>query len=252
MLTPRAWRHVLVLLLVLGVAALYRARGQSCDLPWTVLIPENDSRAPDVRDYDLFDSRSLVFGMNKSEKVFGRHLVWSKLAVKDLPAHFTPFCELRFDAVNPLVLTEAEKKILREYFTRGGFILFQEDAYPYSQDEFWSVHSWPVIDFLTKELPASDPDFSAQKVTDAHPLFHIHYDTQTAALTRHELQDNPSTPNRTLLFYRGRPCAFVYGRYNLMEDGKWVAKPRPFVKIFSSDPRGYQLTVNIYVYATMH
>jgi hypothetical protein len=252
MLTPFPWRYVVVFSLMFGGTTLDQAWGQSCDLPWTVLIPENDSRAPDVRDYDLFDSRSLVLGMNESEKVFGHHLNWSKLAVKDLPTHSTPFCELRFDAVNPLFLTEAEKKIVREYFARGGFILFQEDAYPYSQDEFWSVHSWPIIDFLTRELPASSPDFSTQKVTDAHALFHIHYDTQTALSTRHELQDNPYTPNRTLLFYRGRACAFVYGRYNLIEDGKWVAMPRPFVKIFSLDPRGYQLTVNIYVYATTH
>jgi len=190
--------------------------------------------------------------MNDTEKVFRHQLAWNKVAIKNLLASSAPFCELRFDAVNPLVLTDQEKAILREYFVRGGFILFQEDAYPYFQDEFWSVKEWPVIDFLTKELPALDPDFTVQKVTDSHQLFHQYYNTQTAEFTKHELQDNPYTPNRTLLSYRGHPCAFVYGRYYLIEDGKWVAMPRPFEPVFSADPRGYQLTVNIYVYSQTH
>jgi len=246
----RFWLTVLILLF--GLRLPIEAQTATRAFSWTVLIPEHDSRAADVRDYDEFDSKSLVSGMNETEKVFRHQLVWNKLPIKNLLASSAPFCELRFDAVNPLVLTDQEKAILREYFVRGGFILFQEDAYPYSQDEFWSIKSWPVIDFLTKELPASSPDFHFEKVTDSNVLFHQYYDTQTAEQTKHELQDNPYTPNRTLLSYRGHPCAFVYGRYNWIEDGKWVAMPRPFAYVFNMEERGYQLTVNIYVYAATH
>lgn len=238
--------------LLLGWGFMSPARAGDDIYPWTVLIPQNDSRDADVRDMDEFDSKSMVRGMNEAEEVFHHHLVWSKISIRDLLSVSTTFCELRFDAVKPLILTDREKVILREYFARGGFVLFQEDAYPYAQDEFWSVKSWPVIDFLTRELPAASPDFKVEKVTDDHPLFHQYFDTKTAELTEHELRDNPYTPNRTLLSYRGHPCAFVYGRYNWIEDGKWVAMPRPYEHVFNSDPRGYQLTVNIYVYAMMH
>jgi hypothetical protein len=237
---------------LLGLGCPTSGLAQSTPFSWTVLIPENDSRAADVQDYDEFDSKSMVLGMNESEKVFRHHLVWNKVPIKKLLSVLTPFCELRFDAVKPLILTDQEKIILREFFARGGFILFQEDAYPYSQDEFWSIKSWPVIDFLTKELPANNPDFQVEKVTDSHILFHQYYNTRTADWTRHELQDNPYSPNRTLISYRGHPCAFVYGRYNIVENGEWVAMPRPFEHIFSLDSKGYKLTVNIYVYVTTH
>ncbi len=217
-------------------------------------MPQNDSRDPEMRDWDAFDSQSLVASMNANEKLFGRHLVWSRVAIRKLLDVSTPFCELRFDAVRPLVLTDEEKRVLREYFMRGGFVLFQEDAYPYDQDEFWAVHSWPVIDFLTKELPALDPDFKVTKVNDSHTLFNQVYHTKTAELTRHELEGNPFSPNRNFVTYRGRACAFVYGRYNVTDEytGKWVASPRPFEKRFSLEERGYELTVNIYAYAALH
>jgi hypothetical protein len=228
------------------------AVAQAHTYPWTVLIPQHDSRDAEVRGQDDFDSRSLVGSMNVSEKIFGHRLVWSQARIADLLSLATPFCELRFDAVKPLVLTGQEKSILREYFSRGGFVLFQQDCYPYDQDEFWPVKSWPVIDFLTRELPAADPDFTVTKITDRHPLFNQAYHTRTSEFTVHELQGNPATPNRTLVAYRGHPCAFVYGRYYVIEDGKWIAEPRPFPRVFSLDPRGYQLTVNIYTYVALH
>jgi hypothetical protein len=241
-----------VLFLALGFVLAICGPIRADSFSWTVLIPEHDSRDADVRDYDAFDSKSLVVGMNETEKVFRRQLTWKKCAIKDLLNVSAPFCELRFDAVKPLILTDQEKAILREYFIRGGFVLFQEDAYPYSQDEFWSVHSWPVIDFLAKELPASSPDFKVEKITDTHQIFHQYYRTQTAELTRHELQDNPYTPNRTFLSYGDHACAFVYGRYNWIVDDKWVAMERPFPYVFNLEERGYQLTVNIYLYAMTH
>lgn len=203
---------------------------------------------------DAFDSQSLVASMNASEKLFGHHLAWSRVPITKLLSVSTPFCELRFDAVHPLVLTDEEKRVLIEYFKRGGFVLFQEDAYPYTQDEFWAVHSWPVIDFLKQELPANDPDFKVTKIDDSHTLFNQVYHTKTADATRHELEGNPFTPNRTFVTYRGRACAFVYGRYSYLDEssGKWLAEERPFKREFSLETRGYQLTVNIYAYVALH
>ncbi len=123
---------------------------------------------------------------------------------------------MHFDGVNPGGLSVEEKSILGEYLKRGGFILFFIDTYPYSQDEFWAVKQWSVIDFLTKELPASDPDFTTGRATDDFPIFKVHYQTETADAIRHELNGNPNTPNRTLLFYRNRLCCFVMGEYGYL------------------------------------
>jgi len=243
--------RALVLAALCSIPTLALAQATS-PFVWTVLQPEHDSRDADVRSFDEFDSKSFVEGMNQAEPIFRRQLTWNKAALKDLLAVTTPFGELRFDAVKPLILTTREKTVLREFFARGGFVFFEEDAYPYAEDEFWKVKSWPVIDFLTKELPARDPNFKVEKVTDAHPLFHQYYSTQSAEWITHELKDNPYTPNRTLVTYRGHPCAFVMGRYYVIEDGKWIAEPRPYAHVYNHELRGYQLTVNLYVYATMH
>jgi hypothetical protein len=172
-----------------------------------------------------------------------------KIPIKHLLSARTAFCEMHFDAVRPLVLTANEKGILREYLKRGGFILFFIDTYPYAQDEFWPVKEWPLIDFLKLELPAADSDFTTGRATDDFPIFGIHYKTQTADAIRHELLGNPNTPNRTLLFYQGRLCCFVMGRYGYFDGGEWVPMSRPFEGDMSMDPKSYRLIVNIYNYS---
>jgi hypothetical protein len=217
--------------------------------PWVFLNPENDSRDSEMRELDEAESSNMVGVINGAEDLFGHHLVWKKSSIRNLLSLNAPFCEMRFDAVHPFWLTPDEKSILTEYLKRGGFILFFIDTYPYAQDEFWKIKQWPLIDFLTKELPASDSGFTTGKATDDFAVFKAHYHTETADFIRHELTGNPNTPNRTLLFYQGRLCSFVMGRYGYIEDGKWVAASRPLPKDFSMDLKSYRLIVNIYTYS---
>jgi hypothetical protein len=219
---------------------------------WTVLQPENDSRDADSRSYDEFISSRLVEGMNQNEEIFHHHLSWQEIPIKKLLTVTAPFCELRFDVLKPLILTDEEKTILREYMARGGFILLVENMYPYPQEVFWNVKSWPVIDFIRKELPAADPNFKLEKVTDSHGFFHQYYQTETSAPVQHELDGNPNTPSRTLLTYRNHPSAFVIGRYYLLENNRWTPQPKPYAHVFALDPKSYRLNVNIYIYVTMH
>jgi len=204
-----------------------------------------------VRIRDEAETASMLSVINQSEKAFDHHFVLLNVPIARLLSVETPFCELHFDAVKPLVFTPEEKAILAEYLKRGGFILFFIDCYPYSQDEFWSVKEWPIIDFLTRELPAADPGFTAGRATDDFPVFKIHYQTETADSIRHELTGNPNTPNRTLLFFQRHLCCFVMGCYGYLEDNTWIPEPRPFANTFSMDPKSYQLIVNIYTYALM-
>jgi len=221
------------------------------EYPWILLSPERDSRDPEVRDQDEAQSLNMVAVMNQTETLFDHHLIWKKVAIKNLLALNAPFCEMHFDAVNPVGLSADEQSILGEYLKRGGFILFFIDTYPYPHDEFWAVKEWPIIDLLTKELPASDPDFTTGKATDKFPIFKVHYQTGTADVIRHELNGNPNTPNRTLLFYRNRLCCFVMGQYGYLEGGEWVPMSRPFPRNFSLELKSYQLIVNIYTYSVV-
>jgi hypothetical protein len=219
------------------------------EYPWGILVPENDSRDPEMRDHDVADSANMVAVINASEKPFHHHVVQEIVSIKNLLSARIPFCEMHFDGVRPLVLTPDEKAILQEYLKRGGFILFLIDTYPYTQDEFWPIKEWPLIDFLKQELPAADPHFTAGRATDDFPIFHLHYETETADAIRHELTGNPNTPNRTLIFYEGRLCCFVMGSYGYLKGGQWMAVRRPFPYKFSMDPKAYRMVVNIYNYS---
>jgi hypothetical protein len=230
---------------------LFAPPARALDFPWAVMIPQNDSRDPDVRAHDEEETAQMLSVINQSEKVFHHHLVMLKVPIYKLLSVETPFCDLHFDAVKSFGFTPEEKAILTEYLKRGGFILPFVDCYPYSQNEFWSVSDWPVIDFLTRELPARDPDFTVGRVTEDFPLFKIYYQPEVPYSIRHELTGNPNTPNRIIVFYKRRLCCFVMGRYNILEDDAWVPEPRPFDSTFSMDPRGYHLIVNVYTYALM-
>jgi len=234
--------------LTLGLFSI-AANGQDC--PWILLSPQNDSRDADMCELDEAWSMNLVNVINANNELLNQHLTWGKCSIKKLLSMDVPFCELHFDAINPVGFTAEEKSILAEYLKRGGFILFFIDTYPYAQEDFWKVKQWPVIDFLTRELPASDPDFTTGKATDNFDIFKVHYLTETADSIRHELEGNPNTPNRTLLFYRNRLCCFVMGRYSYLEDNTWVGEPKPFIRDLSSDPKSYQLVVNVYIYAVV-
>lgn len=223
------------------------AHGQ--DYPWLYLSPENDSRDAEMCAHDEAQSLNMVAVINQNETFLNHHLVWKKSKIKNLLAMDVPFCEMHFDAINPVGLSAEEKGILSEYLKRGGFILFFIDTYPYYQDDFWRIKEWPMIDFLTKELPASDPDFTTGKATDDYPIFKVHYQTETADAIRHELEGNPNTPNRTLLFYRNRLCCFVMGVYGYLEDDAWVPMSRPFQSDFSMELKSYELILNVYIYA---
>ena len=235
---------------IVGIPTLSRA--QTNPYVWTVLQPENDPRDDDVRGFDEFFSQYLTATMNRSEPLFQHRLTWNHVRIKDLLGFPTPFVELRFDALHPLILTTKEKAILREYLVRGGFILLIEDCYPYPQAKLRSVKSWPVVDFITKELPASNSDFTVQRPDNTHLIFHQYYQTKINEQVQEELDTNPYAPSQTLLSYRGHPCAYVVGQYPPKVKGQWMAEPKPYPHVFNLNAKDYELTVNVYVYATMH
>ncbi len=108
-----------------------------------------------------------------------------------------------------------------------------------------------MFDFFTRDLPAADPDFTIDNATDAHPIFNVHYSTQTVPSVQREMRENPFYRGRTLVLYRGRMAAFFMGRYNVEDNNRWTPMARPFQNNFSYELRSYELILNIYIYATM-
>jgi len=218
---------------------------------WTSLIPQHDSRPADMRKYDRDTLSAMIVNMNATEKVFHQQLTWQELPIRRLLKVPAPFCELDFDPLHPLILTTQEKAILREYLGRGGFLQLGTDVYPYSQKELASVTKWPVVDFVTKELPALDPDFTVEKITEKHPIYHQYYSTYVPAPERWALRTFPHLPDCTLVSHKGHPCVFIYSNY-YCEGDHWVVLPRPFNEDTDWIAEDYAMNVNLYIYTSMH
>jgi hypothetical protein len=248
------WLGILVILLACGLSSADPIQGdssaQSITYYWTALIPQNDPRDEEQRSFDEFDSQSWVDGMNQTEAIFHHHLIWNKVAIKDLLSFRTPFCELPFDAVKSLTLTDKEKSIVVEYLRRGGFIYLREDAYPYFESQYWNIKSWTILDFFTKDLPASDHNFVTQTITNDHPMNTFIYDTSKTTDTL--LPDGPYSPDNVLVTYHGRPSVFVYVRLGYYVNNSWLPVGKPYPHTFCIDAPSYQTTINNYVYVTQH
>jgi len=218
-------------------------------LPWAMVRPANDSRPADVREYDEQDSAFLVTQMDANEKPLYHRMRWTVFPLARLLDHHVPFCEMRFDSIHPMAFTDEEKKVLKDYFERGGFLLLFEDAYPYEQELFRQKRDLPVFDYLIHDLPAQNADFTTGRLLDdSHPIFHTLHRTETVEGVRSEIRENPNYRGRTTLYYRGAMVAIFIGRYGTFDGTRWERMPRPFAG-FSSDIRSYYLILNIYVYA---
>lgn len=217
-------------------------------LPWALLKPQNDTRDAEMQAWDEADSQNFVTIANQSEAFASRRFLWQQVAVKDVLSLSTPFAEIRFDPVKPATFTPAEKNALTEWFQRGGFLLLFEDAYPYAQEDFRRHASLPIYDFLTRELPGSNPGFTVERISDRHPLFSIYHQTTTVPSIAREMRENPNYRGRTLVSFHGRPVAFFMGRYNIEKDGRWLPMPRPLSQNHGSELKSYHLIINIYVY----
>ena len=235
----------------IAVACPGTARAQIPNYYWSILIPENDTRPPEVRAFDESANKQLVRDMNKTEDIFQHRLLCQQLHISQLLSSSAPLCELDFDPVHPLILTAREKVIVEEYFERGGVLLLRESVYPYSPQELSGIKQWPIIDFLTMELPADDHDFIAQKITEKHPLFHQYYATKLPEPELRALMQFPNLPDLTLLTHKGHPCAFVYASY-FCDGERWITLSPPYPTEFTEVPEDYALWVNYYVYASMH
>ena len=189
--------------------------------------------------------------MNKTETVFQHRLVLRQLRISQLLVASAPYCELDFDPVHPLILTAREKVILKEYLVRGGVLMLREGVYPYTPEEILNIKEWPLIDFLTVELPAQDHGFTAEKITEEHPLFHQYYATKVPEPESRALMQFRNLPDMTFLTHKGHPCAFVYASY-FCDGEKWITLSPPYPTNFTEVPEDYALWVNYYIYASMH
>jgi hypothetical protein len=236
---------------LLGIAWPSDGRAQAPSYSWTILVPKNDTREKDVIERDRLEIVNAVAAMNTVDAVFHNRLVWREAPITNLLSQPTPFCELDFDIIKPFVPTALEKKTLREYLIRGGFLLLCEDGYPYTREQILAVKSWPIVDFATKELPASDPNFTVERITEKHPLFRQYYKMGIPQAETNEMKINPRLPDYLLVSYKNHPCVFMVANCAI-DNVEWVTLPKPYLVDEPIMQEDLELPINLYVYATMH
>lgn len=156
---------------MLSVLLLLSALAAGKDLVWTILTPEEDARDAGMVEFDRKMDEHLVATINTTDELRDRLQVKAH-ELGQLGSSRSAFASLHFDPTKPSELNEAEKKALELYLARGGFLLLVEDNYPYSQAEFRRPSRVAVFDYLTRELPARNPDFRATQAGQSHPVFH--------------------------------------------------------------------------------
>jgi hypothetical protein len=236
---------------LLGTALSSVGWAQAPDYSWTILVPKNDTRDKDVVERDKLEIVNAVAAMNTVDAVFHERLVWRETSIVNLLSQPVPFCELDFDIIKPFVPTPLEKKTLREYLVRGGFLLLCEDGYPYTREEILKVKGWPIIDFVLKELPVADPNFTVERITEKHPLFRQYYKMGIPQAEVNEMKINPRLPDYMLVSYRHHPCVFIVANCAI-DDEEWVTLPKPYLVDEPIMQEDLELPINLYVYATMH
>jgi len=239
------------LALLLGIAWPSPVWAQMPSYSWTILTPEHDTREKDVVDRDFLEIKNGVDGMNMIDSIFHHRLVYRESSILNLLTQPAPFCELDFDIMKPFVPTTEEKKILREYLIRGGFLLLCEDGYPYTREEILTVKGWPIIDFVTKELPASDPNFRVERINADHPLLRQYYKMDIPQAELNEIKINPRLPDYLLVSYKNHPCVFMVANCAI-DSVEWVTLTKPYLVDEPVMQWDLELPVNLYIYATMH
>jgi hypothetical protein len=193
------------------------------------LYLNDDQRDEDMVQFDdLFDQKAVQW-INDSGKLKGP-VVWKRQSLLTVVKEpFPVFCKLHFDAVKSSTFTEDEKAVLIEYFSRGGFIEFVEDDYPYDETdnkdyEFQqkAKSKNPILIFLTKDLPKVGKDFK----------FKVYKPTAEGTPDFYKIPTykNKYTPPSEFLLMSNRyvGCVTYVGADQNKTTGRWTPLDRPF------------------------
>jgi len=193
----------------------------------------------------------LVKAIDVSPELRGRMQSARKPLVQALESKAS-FVSLHFDPLRPMRLTEAERKVMEDYLSRGGFLLLVENNYPYTETEYRKKVEGSLFEYFFVDLPARNPGFTVDRVGADHPVFRQTYRIEYPEFILREMFDNPNYRGETVLLHRGRLVAYTLSLYAFSSpEGRHVPLARPYNHYDLIDT-GYKLLVNIYLYALRH
>jgi hypothetical protein len=163
-------------------------------------------------------------------------------------------CPILFmEDTGTLRFTVREVEILRDYFSKGGFLYV---------DDFWGTSAWEQwASEIGRVLPPSE--FPIFDIPLAHPIMHMLYDVkavpQVSAInfwqrnggsTSERGADSPRANFRGIADARGRLMVVMTHNTDIADTWEREGEDKEYFRMFS--PAGYAVGVNIVLYAMTH
>ncbi|MBO0863028.1 MAG: DUF4159 domain-containing protein [Chloracidobacterium sp.] len=197
-----------------------------------------------MTDYPAADAH-LVMGLQE----------WcrSSLAISDDAISFPPDDKVIFKypfvyAVEPgfMELSTEDAANLREYLTRGGFLML---------DDFWGEYEWQNVQEQMRKI---FPEYSIQELPLDHPIFHCYFDIEEVVqvpnvnyiYTGVTSEKGGYVPHyEGIIDGNGRVMVFIARNADNGDAWEWINEPRYPLKFGLA---AYRLGMNVIIYAMTH
>jgi Domain of unknown function (DUF4159) len=153
--------------------------------------------------------------------------------------------------VGTMVLAPDERRGLRQYLLKGGFLWV---------DDFWGTPAWEQ---WVSQISDVLPEFRIVDVPAEHPLRHsmfnipfvkqvtnINFWRRSGGDTRERGADSPNADFRMIADEKGR--VMVVMTHNTDEGDSWEREGEDHEFFLQFAPEGYALGVNVLIYAMTH
>ena len=221
-------------------------------IPWVSIFLKNEQRPILMRLFDSAMDRQFVDLFNQEVET-SLHLEYQEGTMDALLQSHAPIAVLHYDILLQPQFTEAEKQAMLQFFERGGFLLIFENGYGYDSPELRKNVPRPASSFFLQELPQRNPLFRAERPGVEHGIYHQMYNVVLPKDILKERTDNRYSPDGYLITYRNQPAAFFVRFHGWWdeENSVFIGVPPPYGEP-NWIPEGYQMLLNLFVYATSH
>src|SRR5262245_28008970 len=182
-----------------------------------------------------------------------RNWCQSSLAISDDPISFPPGDKNLFKypfvyIVEPgyMNLSNEDAANLREYLTRGGFLML---------DDFWGEYEWRNVQEQMRKI---FPEHQIQELSLDHPIFHCYFDIDEVVQVpnigyiRHGItyEKGGVTPHyEGIVDETGRVMVFIARNTDNGDAWEWIDEPRYPLRFGLA---AYRLGMNLIVYSMTH
>ncbi|HYE75608.1 MAG TPA: DUF4159 domain-containing protein [Blastocatellia bacterium] len=146
-----------------------------------------------------------------------------------------------------MYLSDEEATRLREYLTRGGFLIL---------DDFWGTYEWENVQEQMRKI---FPDRQIQELPLDHPIFHCYFDVEEVVQVpqvdnwiyngRTHEQDGFVPHYEGIIDENGRVVVFIARNTDNGDAWEWIDEPQYPLRYGLA---AYRLGMNVIIYAMTH